>query len=375
MLPSPFCFACYLSLLSAMDFAPLVARKRERFAELEEIIASGSVYADPKKAKDTLREHRRLKELLAMWQELEKARTEFAENTELAKGADELAEMAQAELPELEKKIADVQREVQLALLPPDPNEDKDAIIEIRAGAGGDEAGLFASELYRMYMRYAEAAGLKIEPLESSGGELGGLKEVIFKVSGEGVFRKLRYESGVHRVQRVPATEAQGRIHTSTATVAVLPEAEEVDLELKPEELRIEVCRAGGPGGQGVNTTDSAVQVLHIPTGTIVRCQDGRSQQKNKEKALTILRTRLLEVKQREEAEKYAAQRKSQVGTGDRSEKIRTYNFPQNRVTDHRIELTLYNLDRFMEGDITEMTEALQRSDMEDRLAAATSGN
>jgi peptide chain release factor 1 len=358
-----------------MDFAPLVARKRERFAELEEIIASGSVYADPKKAKDTLREHRRLKELLAMWQELEKARTEFAENTELAKGADELAEMAQAELPELEKKIADVQREVQLALLPPDPNEDKDAIIEIRAGAGGDEAGLFASELYRMYMRYAEAAGLKIEPLESSGGELGGLKEVIFKVSGEGVFRKLRYESGVHRVQRVPATEAQGRIHTSTATVAVLPEAEEVDLELKPEELRIEVCRAGGPGGQGVNTTDSAVQVLHIPTGTIVRCQDGRSQQKNKEKALTILRTRLLEVKQREEAEKYAAQRKSQVGTGDRSEKIRTYNFPQNRVTDHRIELTLYNLDRFMEGDITEMTEALQRSDMEDRLAAATSGN
>jgi peptide chain release factor 1 len=197
---------------------------------------------------------------------------------------------------------------------------------------------------------------------------------VIFKVSGTGVFRKLRYESGVHRVQRVPATEAQGRIHTSTATVAVLPEAEEVDLELKPEELRIEVCRAGGPGGQGVNTTDSAVQVLHIPTGTIVRCQDGRSQQKNKEKALTILRTRLLEVKQREEAEKYAAQRKSQVGTGDRSEKIRTYNFPQNRVTDHRIEMTLYNLDRFMEGEIEEMTAALQRSDMEERLAAATNG-
>ncbi|HET6407531.1 MAG TPA: peptide chain release factor-like protein, partial [Chthoniobacteraceae bacterium] len=225
------------------------------------------------------------------------------------------------------------------------------------------------------YMRYAETAGLKVEPLESSPGELGGLKEVIFKVTGEGVFRKLRYESGVHRVQRVPATEAQGRIHTSTATVAVLPEAEEVDLELKPDEIRIEVCRAGGPGGQGVNTTDSAVQVLHIPTGTIVRCQDGRSQQKNKEKALTILRTRLLEVKQREEAEKYAAQRKSMVGSGDRSEKIRTYNFPQNRVTDHRIEMTLYNLDRFMEGDITEMTEALQHADMEDRLAAATGDN
>jgi peptide chain release factor 1 len=223
-----------------------------------------------------------------------------------------------------------------------------------------------------MYNRYAEAAGLKVEPMESSPGELGGFKEVIFKVSGEGVFRKLRYESGVHRVQRVPATEAQGRIHTSTVTVAVLPEAEEVDLELKPDEIRIEVCRAGGPGGQGVNTTDSAVQVMHIPSGTIVRCQDGRSQQKNKEKALTILRTRLLERKQREEAEKYAAQRKSQVGTGDRSEKIRTYNYAQNRVTDHRIELTLYNLDRFLEGDIDAMVDALQRSDMEDRLAAAS---
>ncbi len=197
------------------------------------------------------------------------------------------------------------------------------------------------------------------------------MKEVIFKVSGEGVFRKLRYESGVHRVQRVPATEAQGRIHTSTATVAVLPEAEEVDLELKADELRIEVCRAGGPGGQGVNTTDSAVQVLHIPTGMIVRCQDGRSQQKNKEKALQILRSRLLEQKQREEAEKYAAQRKSQVGTGGREEKIRTYNFPQNRVTDHRIGLTLYSLDRFMEGEIAEMIATLHSADMADRLANA----
>jgi len=354
-----------------MDFAPLIARKRTRFEELESSIASGAAYADPRKAKDILREHTRLKELLADWQVLEKARTELAENTELAKGTDELAEMAQAEIPPLAERIATLERDVQLALLPPDPNEDKDAIVEIRAGTGGDEAGLFAADLYRMYCRYAETAGLKIENLESSAGDLGGFKEVIFKVSGEGVFRKLRYESGVHRVQRVPATEAQGRIHTSAATVAVLPEAEEVDLELKPDELRIEVCRAGGPGGQGVNTTDSAVQVLHIPTGTIVRCQDGRSQQKNKEKALTIMRSRLLQVKQREEAEKYAAQRKSQVGSGDRSEKIRTYNYPQNRVTDHRIELTLYNLDRFMEGDVVEMIEALQKSDMEERLAAA----
>jgi peptide chain release factor 1 len=356
-----------------MDFAPLIARKRTRFDELESSIASGAAYADPRKAKDILREHTRLKELLTSWEALEKARTEYAENTELAKGGDELAEMAQAELPGLEQRIAELERAVQLALLPPDPNEDKDAIVEIRAGTGGDEAGLFAADLYRMYCRYAETAGLKVENLESSPGELGGFKEVIFKVSGEGVFRKLRYESGVHRVQRVPATEAQGRIHTSAATVAVLPEAEEVDLELKPEELRIEVCRAGGPGGQGVNTTDSAVQVLHIPSGTIVRCQDARSQQKNKEKALTILRTRLLERKQREEAEKYAAQRKSQVGSGDRSEKIRTYNYPQNRVTDHRIELTLYSLDRFMDGDVTAMIDALQRADMEERLAAAQS--
>jgi len=245
---------------------------------------------------------------------------------------------------------------------------DGEPIVEIRAGTGGSEAAIFAADLYRMYNRYAERAGLKIEDLESSPSELGGLKETIFKISGESVFRKLRHESGVHRVQRVPATEAQGRIHTSTATVAVLPEAEEVDFELKPEDLRIEVCRAGGPGGQGVNTTDSAVQVMYIPTGRIVRCQDGRSQQKNKEKALSILRARLLEDKKREEEAKYSATRKSQIGSGGREEKIRTYNFPQNRITDHRIGLTLYNLDRVMEGDLDEMILALQHADLEQRL-------
>ena len=280
--------------------------------------------------------------------------------------------MAQADLPELQNRVATLEKEIQMALLPPDPNEDRDAIVEIRAGTGGDEAALFASDLARLYTRYAEETGLKIEQLEISPSDLGGVREIIFKVSGQAVFRKLRYESGVHRVQRVPATETQGRIHTSTATVAVLPEAEEVDMELKADDLRIEVCRAGGPGGQGVNTTDSAVQVMHIPTGTIVRCQDGRSQQKNKEKALQILRSRLLERKQREEAEKYAAQRKSQVGTGGREEKIRTYNFPQNRVTDHRIGLTLYNLDRFMEGDISEMITTLQTADLADRLEEAS---
>jgi peptide chain release factor 1 len=354
-----------------VDFEPLILRKRERFSELEAAIESPNLYDNPKQAQETLREHNRLKSTMATWAAFQKATKDLEENRELAKGDDELAEMAREELPELEKRTAQMELDVQLALLPPDPNEDRDAIVEIRAGTGGDEAGIFAADLYRMYLRYAETVGLKIENLENSPGVMGGFKEVIFKVSGSAVFRKLKFESGVHRVQRVPATEAQGRIHTSTATVAVLPEAEEVDLELKPDEIRIEVCRAGGPGGQGVNTTDSAVQVMHIPTGTIVRCQDGRSQQKNKEKALTILRSRLLEVKQREEAEKYAAVRKSQVGSGDRSEKIRTYNYPQNRITDHRIELTLYSLDRYMEGDIQHMSDALIHADLLERLKAA----
>jgi len=336
-----------------MDFGPLIARKQERFDELETQVAAGNLYDDPKRARELLREHTRLKELLALWHALVRTRTELEESSKLATGTDtDLAEMAQAELPALQNSVATLEKEIQVALLPPDPNEDRDAILEIRAGTGGDEAALFAADLVRLYLRFAEANGLKIEPLESSPSELGGVREMIFKASGEAVFRKLRYESGVHRVQRVPATEAQGRIHTSTATVAVLPEAEEVDMEIKADDLRIEVCRAGGPGGQGVNTTDSAVQVMHIPSGMIVRCQDGRSQQKNKEKALQILRSRLLERKQREEAEKYAAHRKSQVGTGGREEKIRTYNFPQNRVTDHRINLTVHALDRVLDGDI-----------------------
>ena len=355
-----------------MDFAPLVEKKADRFRELEAAISAPDFYSNPKKASTMMREHTRIKELLGQWEDYRKAQVELKESQELTRSTDrELADMAAAEIPRLEERIREAEKQIQIFLLPPDENEDRDAIIEIRAGTGGDEAALFAADLYRMYSRYAEAHDLKVEQLETSPSELGGLREVIFKVSGQAVFRQMRYESGVHRVQRVPATEAQGRIHTSTSTVAVLPEAEEVDLELKPDEIRIEVCRAGGPGGQGVNTTDSAVQVLHIPTGMIVRCQDGRSQQKNKEKALAILRSRLLEQKQREEAEKYAAHRKSQIGTGSRGEKIRTYNYPQNRVTDHRIELTLYNLDRFMEGDIDQMIRELQARDMEERLAEA----
>lgn len=355
-----------------MDFASLIARRSERFQELESEVSDPRFFEQPGRARAALRERSRLKQLLDDWNALQKALSDRASNTELAKSDDaEMAAMAAEELPQLDAEIERLERAVQLALLPPDPNEDRDAIVEIRAGTGGSEAALFAADLHRMYQRYAEEAGLAIEPMDSSLSELGGFREVVFKVTGDEVFRRLRYESGVHRVQRVPATEAQGRIHTSTATVAVLPEAEEVDVELKPDELRIEVCRAGGPGGQGVNTTDSAVQVLHIPTGLIVRCQDGRSQQKNKEKALGILRSRLLEARQREEAEKYSAHRRSLIGSGGREEKIRTYNFPQNRVTDHRIGLTLHNLDRVMEGELDEIISALQARDMQDRLAEA----
>lgn len=355
-----------------MDLAPLIAKKRERLAELEKAIGSDDLFADPAKARDVMREHARLKELARADDEAARLREQIRGNEELAAGPDpEMAEMAAAEIPQITARLAALDRKIQFALLPPDEAEDRNAIVEIRAGTGGDEAALFAADLCRMYQRYAETHGLKVETVDSSPSGLGGFKEIVFKVTGEAVFRRLRYESGVHRVQRVPATEAQGRIHTSTATVAVLPEAQEVDIELRPQDLRIEVCRSGGPGGQGVNTTDSAVQILHIPTGKIVRCQDGRSQQKNKAAALEILRTRLLEDKRNAQEAEYSAHRRSLIGRAGREEKIRTYNFPQNRVTDHRIGLTLYNLDRLVGGELEEMVAALQHRDMEDRLAEA----
>jgi peptide chain release factor 1 len=279
--------------------------------------------------------------------------------------------MATAEIPGLEAALAQLAEDLQYALLPADPNEDRNALVEIRAGAGGDEASLFAGELMRLYQRYAETRGWKCEHLESSPSEVGGFKEVILKVTGEEVFRHLKYESGVHRVQRVPATEAQGRVHTSTVTVAVLPEAEEVDVEIKQEDLRIEVCRSGGAGGQHVNRTESAVQIFHLPTGTYVRCEEGRSQLKNREIAMQILRTKLYEQKLRSQQDAYSSHRRSLIGSGDRSEKIRTYNFPQSRVTDHRIGFTSHNLAAIMTGDLAELTRELQKSEMADRLAEA----
>ena len=355
-----------------MDYSSIIEAKRSRLATLEAVMGDQNFFDDAKKAGELLREHRTLQKLLADWDAYEKAQRELAESREMVKGGDpELAEMAAAEIPGLEKRIVELEELVQFAILPPDPLEGMDSIVEIRAGTGGDEAALFASDLLRMYTRYAEGRGWKVEPVEGSTSEAGGLKEVIVKISGEDVFRSMRYESGVHRVQRVPVTEAQGRIHTSTATVAVLPEAEEVDVQLKPDEVRIEVCRSSGAGGQGVNTTDSAVQVMHIPTGLIVRCQDGRSQIKNKEKALSILRSRLLEKKQQDEATKYSSHRRSLIGSGGREEKIRTYNYPQNRVTDHRIELTIYNLQGFMEGKIDEVVDKLLASDLHERLVEA----
>jgi len=358
-----------------MDYGPLIEKRKQRFAEVEIGITDPDLFSDQKKATETMREHGRLKNLLEMWDELQNCKQNLAENQELVKEDDpEIIEMAQEEIPELEAKIQQLSQDVQYALLPRDPTEDRDALVEIRAGAGGDEASLFVGEIMKMYERYADSRGWKLDHLDTSPSDVGGFKEVVLKVVGEEVFRFLKYESGVHRVQRVPATETQGRIHTSTVTVAVLPEAEDVDVELKKEDLQIQATRSSGSGGQHVNTTDSCVQITHLPTGIQVRCQDGRSQAQNREKGLEILRAKLFEAKVREENEKYSAQRKSLIGSGDRSEKIRTYNFPQSRITDHRINFTSHNLDGVMNGQLGEFTDNLQKEEMEQRLAEAGMG-
>ena len=355
-----------------MNLTPHIEKFRRRFAEVEAALSDPKAFDNPQRAQELSREYARLKELVAQGENYLKTVAHLAENRELLNTEppeSELALMAKEEIARLETGEKRLAQQIQFGLVPPDPTDSRNTIIEIRAGAGGSESALFAADLYRMYCRYAETRGWKIETMDSNPSDLGGFKEIIFTITGTDVFKRMKYESGVHRVQRVPATEAQGRIHTSTATVAVLPEAQEVDVEIKSDEIEINVCRASGKGGQGVNTTDSAVQIIHKPTGMIVRCADQRSQQKNKAQALTVLRSRLLDRKVAEENAKYAAHRKDQVGTGERSEKIRTYNFPQNRVTDHRIEVTLYNLSVFIDGDLDPLIEPLMTHDMEEKLA------
>ncbi len=341
-----------------------------RSEEIDELLCDPTINRDPKRLNELNRERVHLSLVVSAFREWQTLSRQIDEDRQ-ALTDPELGELAQEELPGLELKLAELETKIQVLLLPRDPNDEKNTILEIRAGTGGEEAALFAADLFRMYTRYAEARNWKVEVLARSEAQAGGFKEIIALVTGNRVFSSLKLEGGVHRVQRVPATEAQGRIHTSTATVAVLPEAEEVDFVLNEEELRFDIAAAGGPGGQGVNTTNSAVQVTHLPTGMIVKCQDERSQIKNKSKALKVLRSRLLDLEQQKQADLIRDERRSMVKAGDRSEKIRTYSFPQNRLTDHRIGLTLYKLDRVMEGDLAELVDAVVAWDQAMRLEEA----
>lgn len=356
--------------MSKIDIGPLVERMRGAFREVEAKLASPDAFSDREQFAELTREHQRLSGLIQAY-DLQRAKEqELADSKEmLAEETDEeFRAMLEAEIPELTSQVAEQQRAVMSLILPPRPNDSRNSIVEMRPAAGGDEAALFVGDLHRAYMRFAESMGWQVELLSVTESDLGGIRDVAFSLQGDSVFRYMQFESGVHRVQRVPTTEASGRIHTSTITVAVLPEAQEVDIEIRNEDIKMDVFRASGPGGQCVNTTDSAVRLTHIPSGLVVASQQEKSQHRNREIAMRILRSRLLEKIQQEEAAKQAAERKSQVGTGERSERIRTYNFPQNRITDHRYGITHYNLPDVMEGAIRSLLEEILAAENQLRL-------
>jgi peptide chain release factor 1 len=350
-----------------------VKKARERYRELGELFADEKVIKDRSLLLKYSRERSGLESLIRKADEYERIAKGIEEAEEILHSSDdkELMDLAKTELESLRGNLETVETELKELLVPRDPSDEKNTIVEIRAGTGGEEAALFAADLFRMYSKYSEDRGWKIEVLGSNPTGVGGFKEVIFLVEGRGAYSRLKYESGVHRVQRIPVTESSGRIHTSAVTVAILPEADEVDIDIKPEELRLDVFRSSGPGGQSVNTTDSAVRVTHLPTGIVVQCQDEKSQHKNRAKALKVLRSRLFEAARLDQEHQRAKNRKQQVGTGDRSEKIRTYNFPQARVTDHRVGLTLHKLEAILDGDLDQIIDALAGHDTEARLKAA----
>ncbi|MBQ7822098.1 MAG: peptide chain release factor 1 [Clostridia bacterium] len=344
---------------------------KARYENISLEISNPEIISDPEKYKTLMREHKQLTPVVEKYNEYIRCESDMNGALELLEDKDadaDMRELASEEYYELKDRLSELYSELRVLLLPRDPNDDKNVIVEIRGGAGGEEAALFAAVLYRMYTMYAQKAGFKTELLSVNETGLGGYKEISFSLSGEGAYSRLKFESGVHRVQRVPETESSGRIHTSTATVAVLPEAEEVEVEINPTDLEIETCKSSGAGGQHVNKTESAIRIIHKPTGIVVECQDERSQHKNRDKAMKILRTRLYDIAQKEQSDKIAGERKSQVGTGDRSERIRTYNFPQGRVTDHRIGLTLHSIETFINGDIDDMIKALISADTAEKL-------